>query len=160
MARSERGAAMDSVGRDESVSGPPRGYRFLLPMLPSDEGRRLCVFLHGDTSKRPYRIEDFRQPLEDAGVLKDISGIAAYQMSHLWHVRFRNQEAKDAVFAAGGTSVKGDYCAIIDPCRKEGKVEIHWLPFHLPSETLGKAQSEFGEVMEIWHGEWNVPGFG
>ncbi|KAK8786036.1 hypothetical protein V5799_007597 [Amblyomma americanum] len=149
MARSERGVATASVGRDESVSAPPGDCRFLLPTLPSDEGVRFCVFLHGDTSKRPYRIEDFRQPLEDAGVLKDISCIAAYQMSHLWLVRFRTQGVKDAVLAAGGLSVKGGYCAIIDPCRKEMKVKIHWVPFHIPSETLRKALSEFGEAMEI-----------
>ncbi|KAK8762720.1 hypothetical protein V5799_026017 [Amblyomma americanum] len=147
------------VGSNESVSGPPPGNRFLLPTLPSDEGMRLCAFLRGDTSKRPYRIEDFRQPLEDDGVLKDISSIGAYQMSHLWLVRFRTQEAKDAVFAAGGLSVKGGCCAIIDPCRKEIKVKIHWVPFHIPSEALRKALSEFGEVMEIRHEEWNVPAF-
>ncbi|KAK8770386.1 hypothetical protein V5799_013150 [Amblyomma americanum] len=140
MARSERGVATASVGRDESVSGPPPGHRFLLPTLPSDE-------------------EDFRQLLQGAGVFKDISGIGAYHMSHLWLVRFRTQEAKDAVLAAGGLSVKGGYCAIIDPCRKEIMVKIHWVPFHIASETLRKALSEFGEVMEIWHEERNVRGF-
>ncbi|KAK8769751.1 hypothetical protein V5799_013781 [Amblyomma americanum] len=140
MARSERGVATTSVGRDESVSGPPPGYRSLLPTLPSDE-------------------EDFRQPLEDAGVLKGISGIGAYQMSHLWLVRFCTQEAKDAVLAAGGLCVKGGYCAVIDPCRKEIKVKIHGVPFHILSETLRKTLSEFGEVMEIRHKERNVLGF-
>ncbi|KAK8777960.1 hypothetical protein V5799_020699 [Amblyomma americanum] len=105
MARSERGVATAFVGRDESVSGPPPGYRFLLPT------RRLM------------------------------------------------KEAKDAVLAAGGPSVKGGYCAIIDPCRKEIKVKIHWVPLHIPSETLRKALSGFGEVIEIRHEEWNVPGF-
>ncbi|KAK8773885.1 hypothetical protein V5799_011581 [Amblyomma americanum] len=159
MVRSERSVATAFVGRDESVSGLPPGYRLLLSTLPSEEDMRLCVFLHGDTSKRPYQIEAFRQPFEEGGVLKDISGIGAYQMSHLWLVRFRTQEARDAVLAAGRLSMKGGYCAIIDTCRKEIKVKIHWVPFHISSETLQKALSEFGEVMEIRHEEWNVPGF-
>lgn len=159
MARSMRGAATAVVGREERVNGPPPGYRFLLPTLPADEGMRLCVFLHGDTTKRPYRVEDFRQPLEDAGVLKDVNGIGAYQMSHLWLVRFRTQEAKDALVEAGGMMVKGGYCAVVDPCRKEIRLKVHWVPFHIPSETLRKALSEFGEVAEVRHEEWNVPGF-
>ncbi|KAH7964010.1 hypothetical protein HPB51_027751 [Rhipicephalus microplus] len=63
------------AGRDEGFSCPPPGYRFLLPTLPTGEGMELCIFLHGDPSKRPYRIEDFREPLEEAGVLKAVSGI-------------------------------------------------------------------------------------
>ncbi|KAK8763682.1 hypothetical protein V5799_033708 [Amblyomma americanum] len=120
---------------------------------------RLCVFLCGDTSKRPYRVEIFRQALEDAEVLKDISGIGASQMSNFWVLRFRTQEAKKAVLAAGGLSVKGAYCAIIDPCRKEIKVKVHWVQFHIPSDTLRKALSEFGEVMKIRHEEGIVQGF-
>ncbi|KAK8765753.1 hypothetical protein V5799_031636, partial [Amblyomma americanum] len=129
--------------------------------VENDSGVRSCVFLHDDTSKRPYPIEDFRQPLQDAGVLKDISGNGAYQMmSHLWLVRFRTQEAKDAVLAAGGLSVKGGYCVIIDPCRQEIKVKIHWAPFHIPGKTtFRKALSELGEVMEVRYEEKNVPGF-
>ncbi|KAK8761134.1 hypothetical protein V5799_027599 [Amblyomma americanum] len=56
-------------------------------------------------------------------------------------------------------SVKRGYCAIIDPCRKAIKVNVHWVPFQIPSENLRVAVSEFGEVMEIRHEEWNVPGF-
>ncbi|KAK8780466.1 hypothetical protein V5799_018193 [Amblyomma americanum] len=80
-------------------------------------------------------------------------------MSQLWLVRFCTQEAKDAVLAVGVLSVKGGHSAIIDPCRKEIKVKIHWVPFHISSETLRKALSEFGEVMEIRHEERNVPRF-
>ncbi|KAH7964009.1 hypothetical protein HPB51_027750 [Rhipicephalus microplus] len=75
MGRSLRGEQTADAGRDEGFSCPPPGYRFLLPTLATGEGMQLCVFLHGDPSKRPYQIEDFREPLKEAGVLKAVSGI-------------------------------------------------------------------------------------
>ncbi|KAH7944733.1 hypothetical protein HPB51_028551 [Rhipicephalus microplus] len=75
MARSLLGEQTADAGRDEGFSCPPPGYRFLLPTLPTGVGMELCVFLHGDPSKRPYRIENFREPLEEAGVLKVVCGI-------------------------------------------------------------------------------------
>ncbi|KAH7944294.1 hypothetical protein HPB52_018076 [Rhipicephalus sanguineus] len=133
MARSLRGEQTADAGRDEAGSRPPPGYRFLLPTLPTGE----------DPSKRPYRIEDFREPLEEAGVLKAVSGI----------------EAKNTVLAKGGLRVKGGYCAIIDPCKQEITLKIHWVPFHIPGEALRKVLSEFGEVKDVRLDEWHVPGF-
>ncbi|KAH7951852.1 hypothetical protein HPB52_014093 [Rhipicephalus sanguineus] len=159
MARSLRGEQTADAGRDEAGSRPPPGYRFLLPTLPTGEGMNLCVFLHGDPSKRPYRIEDFREPLEEAGVLKAVSGIGAFQMSHVWLVKFQTPEAKNTVLAKGGLRVKGGYCAIIDPCKQEITLKIHWVPFHIPGEALRKVLSEFGEVKDVRLDEWHVPGF-
>ncbi|KAH8020341.1 hypothetical protein HPB51_000974 [Rhipicephalus microplus] len=119
----------------------------------------LCVFLHGDPSKRSYRIEDFREPLEEACVLKAVSGVGAFQMSHVWLVKFRTRQAKDTVVGKGGLRVKGGYCAITDPCKQEITLKIHWVPFHIPGEALRKALSEFGEVKEVRLDEWRVPGF-
>ncbi|KAH6926128.1 hypothetical protein HPB50_015009 [Hyalomma asiaticum] len=69
--------SVDSVSAAASGRGVrgcslPAGYKLLLPTLPSDETMKLCVFLHCDVGGRPYRIEDFRSPLEELGVLKAV----------------------------------------------------------------------------------------
>ncbi|KAH7963757.1 hypothetical protein HPB52_022721 [Rhipicephalus sanguineus] len=127
------------AGRDEAGSRPPPGYLFLLPTLPTGE----------DPSKQPYRIEDFRKPLEEAGVLKAVSGIGAFQMSHVWLVKFQTPEAKNTVLAKGGLRVKGGYCAIIDPCKQEITLKIHWVPFHIPGEALRKVLSEARRILRL-----------
>ncbi|KAK8758950.1 hypothetical protein V5799_003418 [Amblyomma americanum] len=117
MARSERDVATAFVGRCESVSGSPPGYRFLLPTLPSDE-------------EEPHLARGVPYP-----------------------------GSEGRCNCGRRPECKGGYCVIIDPCRNEIKVKIQWLPFHIPSETLRNALSEFGEVMEIRHQEWNVSEF-
>ncbi|KAH9384985.1 hypothetical protein HPB48_027021 [Haemaphysalis longicornis] len=83
-------------------SGPTAGYRFLLPTLPANEGTKACIVLHGDLDARPFRIEDFRAPLEELGVIRAVSGIGPYQMSHVWFVKLRTAEAKEALVWSGG----------------------------------------------------------
>lgn len=140
-------------------SGPPGGYRFLLPALPSSEGMKACVVLHCDLEGRPYRIEDFRSPLEELDVIKAVSGIGPFQMSHVWLVKLRTQQAKETLVRSGSLRVKGRYCAVIDPARQDVTVKLHWVPFDDPNEPLARILSEFGEVKEIRREEWRVPGF-
>ncbi|KAH6946487.1 hypothetical protein HPB50_013724 [Hyalomma asiaticum] len=99
--------SVDSVsaaasGRGVGGCSLPAGYKLLLPTLPSDETMKLCVFLHCDVGGRTYRIEDFRSPLEELGVLKAMSGIGPYQMSHVWMLKLRSQEEKNLLISSGG----------------------------------------------------------
>ncbi|KAK8771209.1 hypothetical protein V5799_025546 [Amblyomma americanum] len=128
---------MEFVARDDSVSGPPPGYHLLLPTLPSHEGMHL----------RGRRPEGYQRHwcLGDEPPLDR---------------EFVHPGGEGRCICGRGPSMKGGYCAIIDPCQKEIKVKIHCVLFHISSETLRKALSEFEEVMEIRHEEWNVPGFG
>ncbi|KAH6946009.1 hypothetical protein HPB50_011129 [Hyalomma asiaticum] len=133
--------SVDSVSAAASGRGMrgcslPGGYKLLLPTLPSDETMKLCVFLHCDVGGRPYRIEDFRSPLEELGVLKAVSGIGPYQMSHFWMLKLRSQEEKNLLISSGGLRVKGRYCAIIDPVKQELTVKIHRVAFDLPNEAI------------------------
>lgn len=139
--------------------GPPAGYRFLLPTLSAKPTMEACVVLHCHLDGRPYRIEDFRSPLEELGVIKAVSGIGPYQMSHVWLVKLRTQEAKETLVRSGGIQVKGRYCAVIDPVKQVVTLKIHWVPFDEPNEALVKVLREFGEVKEIRKEEWKVPGF-
>ncbi|KAH6946944.1 hypothetical protein HPB50_016233 [Hyalomma asiaticum] len=156
--------SVDSVsaaasGRGVGGCSLPAGYKLLLPTLPSDETMKLCVFLHCDVGGRPYRIEDFRSPLEELGVLKAMSGIGPYQMSHVWMLKLRSQEEKNLLISSGGLKVKGRYCAVIDPVKQELTVKIHWVAFDVPNEAIRSVLSEYGDVKDVKQEEWSVPGF-
>lgn len=74
--------------------------------------------LHGDMAYRPYRIEDFRKLLGDAGVLGEVIKMGAFQMSHVWLLDLRTDEAKKKLLVAGQLTVKGRKCLVVDPCRQ------------------------------------------
>ncbi|KAH8024178.1 hypothetical protein HPB51_022239 [Rhipicephalus microplus] len=115
MARSVRGASAAAAGRGVMFPSASSDYQFFLPTLPSGDRMEECAFLHGDLEKRPYRFEDFLAPLEEVGLIKAITGIRAFQMNHIWLVKMRSKDDKDALLKTGGLRVKCGFCAIIDP---------------------------------------------
>ncbi|KAH8038785.1 hypothetical protein HPB51_003269 [Rhipicephalus microplus] len=159
MARSVRGASAAAAGRGVRFPSAPSDYRFLLPTLPSGESMEECVFLHGDLEKRPYRLEDFRAPLEEVGLIKAIIGIGAFQMNHIWLAKMRSKDDKEALLKTGGLRVKGGFCAIIDPIQHDVTVKIHWVDFAVSNESVRQALGEFGEVLEVSNDNWTVAGF-
>ncbi|KAH7938611.1 hypothetical protein HPB51_028871 [Rhipicephalus microplus] len=118
-----------------------------------------CVFLHGYLEKRPYRLEDFRAPLEEVGFIKAITGIGAFQMNHIWLVKMRSKDVKDALLKTGELRVKGGFCGIIDPIQHNVTVKIHWVDFAVSNESIRQALGEFGEVLEVSSDNWTVEGF-
>ncbi|KAH7966783.1 hypothetical protein HPB49_019511 [Dermacentor silvarum] len=159
MARSVRGSSAAAAGRGDRFSSAPPDYRILLPTLPSGESMQQCVFLHGDLAKRPYRLEDFREPLEEAGIIKNITGIGAFQMNHIWLVKLRTKADKDALLKTGGLQVKGGFCAVIDPIQQDVTVKVHWVDFAVQNESFRQVLSNFGDVLEVSNDNWSVAGF-
>ncbi|KAH7979711.1 hypothetical protein HPB49_010681 [Dermacentor silvarum] len=157
MARSVRGSSAAAAGRGDRFSSAPPDYR--LPTLPSGESMQQCVFLHGDLAKRPYRLEDFREPLEEAGIIKNITGIGAFQMNHIWLVKLRTKADKDALLKTGGLQVKGGFCAVIDPIQQDVTVKVHWVDFAVQNESFRQVLSNFGDVLEVSNDNWSVAGF-
>ncbi|KAH7986332.1 hypothetical protein HPB51_026685 [Rhipicephalus microplus] len=139
MARSVRGASAAAAGRGVRFPSAPSDYRFLLPTLPSGDSMEECVFLHGDLKKGPYRLENFRAPLEEVGLIKAITGIGAFQMSHIWLMKMRSKDDKDELLQTGGLRVKGGFCAIIDPIQHDVTVKIHWVDFAVSNESIRQA---------------------
>ncbi|KAG0442793.1 hypothetical protein HPB47_015612 [Ixodes persulcatus] len=88
---------------------------------------------------RPYRLEDFWDPLKQVGVLSDVAGLGAYQMSHVWLLKLRTPEAKAKLLQAGSLQVKEKTCLPVDPNRRELRVKLHWVSFDAPvdSNTAG-----------------------
>ncbi|KAH7986519.1 hypothetical protein HPB51_026651 [Rhipicephalus microplus] len=107
---------------------------------------RRAVALHCDVSGRPYRIDDFRKPLKDLGVIQQVSGIGAYQMSHVWLLNMKTVEAKKALTDAGVLKVKDRACLVIDPTRQEVKMKLHWLAFDVTKDAIRRAFYEYGDV--------------
>lgn len=117
------------------------------------------VVLHCDVGGRPYRIDDFRQPLKDTGVIQEVCGIGAYQMSHVWLINFRTDGAKKKLLESGPLSVKGRPCLVVDPVRHELRVKLHWVAFNVTNETIRKIFAEYGDVKEVTSDKWRVQDF-
>ncbi|KAH6934407.1 hypothetical protein HPB50_024167 [Hyalomma asiaticum] len=60
----------------------PPGYQYILPTLPSGETVKECLFLNCEAVGRSYPLEDFRNPLQELSVLKDMTGIGPFEMMH------------------------------------------------------------------------------
>ncbi|KAM7294843.1 hypothetical protein ISCGN_024348 [Ixodes scapularis] len=145
--------------RGDKVVDLPADYRFLLPTLPASDPLKRTVFLHADIGARPYRIEDFKEPLRQLGILKEVAGMGVFQMGHVWTVRLKSTAAKDQLLQPGKFQVKGGWCVPIDPEQREVRLKLHWVPLDVPSDTLKKALGDYGIVREITRGRWHIDGF-
>ncbi|XP_077552084.1 uncharacterized protein LOC144166436 [Haemaphysalis longicornis] len=155
MVGSERAASAANAGRGNSFYAVPKDYRIILPQIPSGEEMNRTVVLHCDTKGRPYRIEDFRQPLKDLGVVQEASGIGAFQMSHVWLVKFRTDDAKKIVDAGHLDRV----CLVVDPNRQEIRVKLHWVSFDVTNDTIRRIFGAYGEVKDVTSERWRVEDF-
>ncbi|KAH8027857.1 hypothetical protein HPB51_010503 [Rhipicephalus microplus] len=120
---------------------------------------RRAVALHCDVSGRPYRIDDFRKPLKNLGVIQQVSGIGAYQMSHVWLLNMNTVEAKKALTDAGVLKVKDRACLVVDPTWQEVKMKLHWLAFDVTKDAIRRAFYEYGDVKEVTDDRWRVEDF-
>ncbi|KAG0415287.1 hypothetical protein HPB47_007563 [Ixodes persulcatus] len=59
------------------------------------------VVLRCDTSERPYRAEDFLRPLQQVGLLSGVAGQGAYQIGHVWLLKMKTREARQAAVFQG-----------------------------------------------------------
>ncbi|KAH6947859.1 hypothetical protein HPB50_021844 [Hyalomma asiaticum] len=159
MSGSARAVSAAASGCGSRYSIAPPGYQYVLPTLPSGETMRECLFLHCDVAGRPYHLEEFRDPLQELGVLKDVTGIGPFQMTHVWLVKIRTREVKEVLLNDGGIEVKGRFCAAIDPVQQDITLKVHWVPLHVTGEALKKVFDHYGDVKEVGQDEWKVRGF-
>ncbi|KAH8026947.1 hypothetical protein HPB51_000367 [Rhipicephalus microplus] len=110
MAGSSRAVTAADAGCGFSCTSLPKDYRLILPPLPTVEGLRRTLVPHCDIAARPYENNDFRKPLKELGIIQEVSGIGAYQMSHVWLLNVRTDEAKNTLLDAGLLSVKDQRC--------------------------------------------------
>ncbi|KAK8761142.1 hypothetical protein V5799_027592 [Amblyomma americanum] len=159
MAGSSRAVITADAGRGTSFLDDLKDYRIVLPPLPTREGLKTMVVLHCDTARKPYRIEYFRKAMKEAGVIEQVGGIGAYQMSHVWLVNFRSEEANNKLLDAGHITVNGKTGVGFGPERHEVWLKVHWYAFNVSSETLRRAFAEYGEVKEVASDRWETDGF-
>ncbi|KAM7310908.1 uncharacterized protein ISCGN_007816 [Ixodes scapularis] len=134
-------------------------YKILLPCLPSEAATVNSVFLHCDVTGRPYRIEDFREELQRLQILGDVGSFGAYQMNHVWLVTFHSASTRNRLLAAKELTVKGKRCILIDPKNSETCLKLHWVPYHVPDDTVRRALEPYGKVHEVTRETWRAQGF-
>ncbi|XP_040079103.1 uncharacterized protein LOC115330832 [Ixodes scapularis] len=134
-------------------------YKILLPSLPSEAATVNSVFLHCDVTGRPYRIEDFREELQRLQILGDVASFGAYQMNHVWLVTFHSASTRNRLLAAKELTVKGKRCILIDPKNSETCLKLHWVPYHVPDDTVRRALEPYGKVHEVTRETWRAQGF-
>ncbi|KAH8009877.1 hypothetical protein HPB51_021675 [Rhipicephalus microplus] len=159
IAGSSRAVTAADAGRGFSCTSLSKDYRLILPPLPTGERLRRALVLHCDIAARPYGINDFRKPLKEPGIIQKVSGIAAYQMSHVWLLNMKTDEAKKALLDAGLLSVKDRPCVVVDSERQEGRLKLNWVAFDVNAETVRSAFREYGEVKEVISDKWRDEDF-
>ncbi|KAH8027780.1 hypothetical protein HPB51_009562 [Rhipicephalus microplus] len=146
MARSVRGASAAAAGRGVRFPSAPSDYRFCCLHCRRVTVWKSVCFCTGIWKKRPYRLEDFRAPLEEVGLIKSIIGIGALQMNHIWLAKMRSKVDKEALLKTGGLRVKGGFCAIIDPIQHDVTVKIHWVDFAVSNESIRQVLGSYARV--------------
>ncbi|KAG0416271.1 hypothetical protein HPB47_006563 [Ixodes persulcatus] len=137
----------------------PQDYRVILPTLPTGRYSFNSVFLHGDPSARPYRIDDFRDVLKDVVDMNDVAGFGAFQFNHVWMITLHNAAAKEKLLHAAVLNVKGKTCLVIDSNVSEKSFKVHWVPVCVPDEAEQKTFMSHGKVKSIVREKWRQPGF-
>ncbi|KAH8023477.1 hypothetical protein HPB51_014726 [Rhipicephalus microplus] len=156
MESSSRAATAADAGRCIAALLVSNEYRIILPSLPSGEAMRRAVALHCDVSGRPYCIDDLRKHRKDLGVIQEVSDIGAYQMSHVWSLNMKTEQAKKVLTEAAILEIKDRVCLVIDATRQEVKIKLPWLAFDVKKEDIRRAFYEYGDVKEVTDGESRI----
>ncbi|XP_077519801.1 uncharacterized protein LOC144129517 [Amblyomma americanum] len=154
------GAAIAALaGRgNRLVADADKDYEIVLPTLPTGRVVFNTVSLHGDVRARPYRVEDFRGALANAGALPDVVALGAYQINHVWAVTLSSAEATKKLAALKEQQVKGRRCIIFDPEDQQVKLRMHWMLHGVADEDIKTAFAAFGNVSEVTRESWRVQG--
>lgn len=133
-------------------------YQVILPQLPTGRVVNNTVFLHGDVRVRPFRVEDFRDAIDQAGMLPEVVALGAYQINHVWAVTLNSAEATKRMVDLKELQVKRRRCLIIDPQDHQIRLRLHWLLHGVDDEDVRTALATFGKVTEITRERWRVQG--
>ncbi|XP_064467822.1 uncharacterized protein LOC135378674 [Ornithodoros turicata] len=129
-------------------------YRIFLPSLPAGKVGKNTVVLHGDITGRPYCKEDFKPPLKELIKGTEIAAFGVYQLNHIWLLTTHHEETKQKLLNAKECIVKGKRCLIIDCCQQEIVAKLHWLPYHVPDDSVRKAFEVFGQEIIVSREKW------
>lgn len=133
-------------------------YQVSLPTLPTGRIVFNTVFLHGDMRARPYRVEDFRDALARLELLPEVLSLGAFQMSHVWAVTFKNEQAVKKMLEAKDVRVKGRQCIVIDPANQDLRLKLHWLLHNVTEEDVRVALAPYGRITDVTRERWRVQG--
>ncbi|KAH6919532.1 hypothetical protein HPB50_029480 [Hyalomma asiaticum] len=124
-------------------------YRVILPRLPTGQIVLNTAFLHGDVHVRPCRVEEFRDALEEVGVLPAVVALGAYQINHVWAGTLNSGEGTKRLTALKELLVKERRCLVIDPQEQQVKIRLHWLLHGAADEDVRTALAAFIKATEV-----------
>ncbi|KAH6946217.1 hypothetical protein HPB50_012232 [Hyalomma asiaticum] len=147
------------AGSSRAVKAAEDGRGFPYTSLPKEKD---LAAQWSSTAISPdvlYGINDFRMPLKELGIIQQVSGIGAYQMSHVWLLNMKTDEAKKTLLHAGLLSVKNRPRLVVDPVKQELRLKLHWVAFDVNAETIRRAFREYGEVRDVISDKWRDEDF-
>ncbi|KAH6930413.1 hypothetical protein HPB50_013349 [Hyalomma asiaticum] len=124
-------------------------YHGILPRLPTGQIVLKTVFLHGNLRVRHFRVDDFRDALEEIGMLPAVVALGAYHINHVWAVTLNSGEATKRLTALKELLVKGCRCLVIDSQEQQVKVCLHCFLHCAADEDVRMALAAFGKVTEV-----------
>lgn len=145
---------------ENDMSSPPAVFdkHYQAPDPPDKDMWNMCLRVNVDQRGQPYVCSDFKNGLMKLGLEHEIVGIGPLAFGKTWLVKLKTAEAVQTLANAKSIQVKGWYCAIRDPRKREIVVEVHWVPFNIPSGAMKQVFQKFGEVRKVARQEWSPIG--
>ncbi|KAH9366114.1 hypothetical protein HPB48_006493 [Haemaphysalis longicornis] len=154
--RAEGASAPNRSSAPPEVPAARTGYRTLLPTLPTGKLSENSVFLHGDPSARPYKIDDVAAALSAVTDLKKITGLGPFQFNHVWMVTFQSPEQMKELASKGEIEAKEKGAWSLT--RQSGKDSEAPLGTHNRAKrTSGAPPRTLGVVKSVSFDKWRRP---
>lgn len=119
-----------------SVFDVPEDSRIVLPPFRRGISILSSASPQCDVNRKSYCVEYFRNPLVSAGVLRGVTRRGSFETNQVRLATLEATEAKLKLLAVGQLKVKDGRCYAIDPNDTEVRLKIHWVPPHVPDDTL------------------------
>ncbi|KAH8029294.1 hypothetical protein HPB51_025012 [Rhipicephalus microplus] len=91
--------------------------------------------------------------------LTEVSGIRVHEMSYVWLLNMKTDEAKKTLLGASLLSVKDWPGVVVDPERQEVRLKFDCVAFYVHVDNVRRAFQEYGEVKEVISDKWRDEGF-
>lgn len=92
-------------------------------------------------------------------MLQDVASCGSFQMNHVWFVTLHSLSARHKLLGVKEMLIKEMRCLVLDPNKAEVRLKLHWIPFHLPNDSVKKALKPYGTLEEITREKWQVEVF-
>lgn len=107
------------------------------------------AFLYCYLTGCPYRVEGLEAKLASIGILRELLAVGSYQTNHIWILTMKTIAPKCQLLEANEVQVKGKRCLMMDPGKAEVRLELYWLPYHVPVGVVRTSLETYGNVQDV-----------